>query len=78
MKKILMIAATVLIIAGMSSCKKDYECCYVDANGTKLDATSGFGCATGNMSKSDAEDLDARMTTVAAAEFNGTAACEKK
>ncbi len=77
MKKILLIAVAGLIIAGMSSCKNDYECCYLNEDGTKI-GTSGFGCSTSSVTKKEAEDLEAEWSADAAEEYNGSATCEKK
>ncbi|MFT6441073.1 MAG: hypothetical protein ACJASM_000608 [Salibacteraceae bacterium] len=79
MKNILIIAAAFAMIAGVASCKNDYECCYIDSNGTKLGPASGdLSCSTSSLSKKEAEDLEAENTATAAAAFNGTAECEKK
>ena len=76
MKRVLTIAAVSLFVFGMTSCKKDYECCYYDDAGVKLGA-GAFACASSKMKKSDMEDLQSKMNTTAAL-WNGSAKCEKK
>ncbi|MBU0765979.1 MAG: hypothetical protein KJ607_14225 [Bacteroidetes bacterium] len=71
-------ALGLLLIAGfifaLASCKKEYTCCYYDANGVEM-SVGGAGCATATMSKSEMEDLESSMNTAAQA-FNGTADCK--
>ncbi len=53
MKKFLMIAAAGLMIAGMSSCKKEYTCeCCTTVAGTESCASA----KTAKLKKSEAED----------------------
>ena len=56
MKKTFILAAAVAMIA-MTSCKKEYECCYYDADGQKIEF-GGQGCVTAEYSKSDKEDAE--------------------
>ena len=70
--KFLLVAFAVTI--GLSSCKKNYECCYFNAEGEKIEEGL-FICGDIGMKKNDVEDLEVRMND-AAAEWNGTAKCE--
>ena len=74
MKKTLLILAVTGLIFGMTSCKKEYTCCYYDADGAEV-SFNGAGCATATMSKSDMEDLESSMNTSAAA-LGWTAECK--
>ena len=76
MKKLLLIATAGLIITGLASCKIDYECCYLNQDGTKI-GNSGFGCSTSSVTKKEAEDIEAEWSADAAEEYNGSAKCEK-
>jgi hypothetical protein len=57
----------VLVVAGIGfvSCKKEYTCCYYDADGKKLESGSGGICATAKMSKSDMETTEKNMDAAA-------------
>ncbi|MCH7535444.1 MAG: hypothetical protein IH948_06810 [Bacteroidetes bacterium] len=72
MKKVLIVVGALFVI-GMTSCKKEYECCYLE-DGVKLEV-AGFGCITSEMKKADMEDFES--TGKAAAEPLGwDFACE--
>mgnify|MGYP001582071976 FL=1 len=77
MKKLLLVAFVTIIIATLSSCRRDYECCYLDADGSKLGSGTGnFGCATSRRSKKEAEEIEAEFN-LDASSFGGSAKCEK-
>lgn len=75
MKKVLLAAVVLGGSMAFMSCKKEYTCCYYDSDGTKL-ADGIYGCATAKMKKSEMEDLESEMNTVAAL-WGGSAKCEK-
>lgn len=51
MKKFITVAAAVAFVVSMSSCKKEYECCFY-TDGVKEESTP---CVVEKMSKSDAD-----------------------
>ena len=54
MKKFITVAAAVAFVVSMSSCKKEYECCWY-TDGVKDENSP---CVVQEMSKSDAEDAN--------------------
>ena len=76
MKKIGFLLFFGTLILGSISCKKDYECCYLNSDGERF--APDDACTTAKYKKSEAEVLESRMTAAAAvADFNGSAICEK-
>jgi len=67
MKKLVLLAA--VAVAGLSSCKKDYECC----TSTTVLGTTTEACVTQKLTKSEAEDLEA-----ASVEGVAEVTCEKQ
>jgi len=73
MKKVLFFAAAFAFVAGVSSCKSDYECCTT----TTSDGFEAEACVTQELSKSEAEDVESAGTS----SVNGTESvtkCTKK
>jgi hypothetical protein len=76
MKKIPLLLLFGLIVLVSTSCKKDYQCCYLTSEGERLGADD-LGCTSGKYSKGEAEDLEAGMIETANTEISGTAKCEE-
>ena len=59
---------------GLSSCKKNYECCYFNSEGEKIEE-GDFICGEKKMSENEVVDLEVRMNE-ASAEWTGSGKCE--
>lgn len=74
MKKNKFLLLSFALTLGLSSCKKNYECCYFNTEGEKIEE-GNFICGEKKMSKDEVVDLEVRMNE-ASAEWNGSGKCE--
>ncbi|MCH9823099.1 hypothetical protein N8085_01345 [Salibacteraceae bacterium] len=74
MKKYRFLLIATLSALALSSCKKNYECCYFDTVGEKI-VEGDFTCGEKKMTEQEVTDLEVRMND-AATEWNGSGKCE--